>query len=175
MARAEYRVQVSAVYYTKGNHILSATNTFFPYLSGSNSGGDYSQIRAKLKGSETVSAGTASYEWSRDTTYTLEGFVGNSHDVILNGDNKFSITAGSTVSPSSTFLLFATQVNPNDNGYRFHGRLYYMKIYDANGNMLRNYIPCKNSSNVVGLYDTVTQTFLSSANQQSAFIAGPVA
>ena len=172
--RAVYTVQVSNVFYTKGNHILSAMNTFFPYLSGSNASGDYSQIRAKLKGSETIASGSASYTWSKNTTYTLEGFVGNSNDVILDGTNMFSITAGSTVSSSSTFLLFATQVNPADNGYRFHGRLYSMKIYGTGNTLLRNYIPCVNSSNVAGVYDTVTQTFLSSANQNSAFIAGPV-
>ena len=172
VSRAEYQVEVSNVYYTKGNHILSAMNTFFPYLSGSNAGGDYSQIRAKLKGSEAVASGSQSYTWAKDTIYTLEGFVGNSNDVVLNEGTMFSVTAGNTTSSSYTFLLFATQVNPADNGYRFHGRLYYMKIYGTNGDMVRNYIPCKNSSNVAGLYDTVTQTFISSENE-SAFVAGP--
>ena len=171
--RAEYTVQVSNVFYAKGNHILSATNTFFPYLSGSNTAGNYSQIRAKLKGSETVATGSSSYTWALNTTYTLEGFVGNGNDVILDGNNMFSITAGNTVSSSSTFLLFATQVNPSDNGYRFHGRLYSMKIYGAGDTLLRNYIPCIDSNNIAGVYDTVTQTFLSSANQNSAFTAGP--
>lgn len=173
VARAEYTVQVTNVFYTKGNHILSAMNTFFPYLSGSNAGGDYSQIRSKLKGSEAVASGSQSYTWAKDTTYTLEGFVGESNDVVLNGDTMFSATSGNTASSSYTFLLFATQVNPADNGYRFHGRLYSMKIYGPDDTLLRNYIPCVNGSNVVGLYDTVTNTFLSSANQNSAFIAGP--
>ena len=173
VTRAQYQFEVSAVYYTKGNHILSAMNTFFPYLSGSNGGGDYSQIRAKLKGSETISSGSASYTWSKNTIYTLEGFVGSSNNVLLNDETKFAITAGTTESSSYTYLLFATQVNPSDNGYRFHGRLYSMKIYGENDVLLRNYIPCINSSNVVGLYDTVTETFISSLNQNSAFTAGP--
>ena len=171
VARAEYQVSVSNVFYTKGNHILSSMNTFFPYLSGSNANGDYSQIRAKLKGSEAVASGSSDYTWSRDTIYTLEGFVGDSHGVYLDGNLKFNITEGSTSDSSSTYLLFSTPVNNSGNGYRFHGRLYYMKIYGTTGNLLRNYIPCINSSNVAGVYDTVTQTFLSSAG--SAFIAGP--
>lgn len=171
VARAEYQVSVTNVYYTKGNHILSASNTFFPYLSGSNGGGDYSQIRCKLKGSESVASGSAMYAWSLNTIYTIEGF-GENNEVLLNGDNMFSLTAGSSVS-SSTYLIFATQAAPNDNGYRFHGKLYYMKLYDSNGDLLRNYIPCINSNNVAGLYDTVTNTFLSSLNQSSEFQAGP--
>jgi len=172
VARAEYQVSVSVVRYTKGNHILSATNTFFPYLSGSNANGDYSQIRAKLKGNETVGTGSSSYTWSTNTIYTLEGYVGEDNDVYLDGNKKFSLPAGNSVSNSSTYLLFATQVAPSDGGYRFHGRLYYMKIYSITGNLLRNYIPCTNGSNVAGLYDTVTQTFLSSATNDQ-FIAGP--
>jgi len=46
------------------------------------------------------------------------------------------------------------------------------KIYD-NGILVRNFIPCKNASGVIGMYDTVSQTFF--ANQGTGtFLAGPL-
>ena len=52
-------------------------------------------------------------------------------------------------------------------------KLYYMKLYN-NGDVVRDFIPAKrNSDNVVGLYDVVSQTFF--MNQGTGtFIAGPV-
>ena len=49
-------------------------------------------------------------------------------------------------------------------------KIYYCKIYD-DGVLVRNFIPCKNPSNVVGLYDTVNDVFYSNAGSGS-FIAG---
>lgn len=172
VARAEYQVSLSVVYYSKGNHILSATNTFFPYLSGNNESGNYSELKAKLKGNETVASGSKDYTWELNTVYTLEGFVGSANQVKLNDEVKFAMNAGSTASASNNFYLFATPSNTND-GYRFHGRLYFMKIYDSSGNLLRNYIPCKNSSDAAGLWDTVTETFYTSSYAGAVFGAGP--
>lgn len=42
-------------------------------------------------------------------------------------------------------------------------RIYFCQIYD-NGTMVRDYIPCLNSSGVPGLYDKVNGVFYSSAN-----------
>ena len=50
------------------------------------------------------------------------------------------------------------------------GRVYYLKIYEA-GVLVRNFIPCKDPSNVVGMYDTVNDVFYSNAGSGS-FIAG---
>ena len=44
------------------------------------------------------------------------------------------------------------------------------KIYD-NDNLVRNYIPCKNSEGVPGMYDLVDKKFYSS-NTEEQFIAG---
>ena len=51
-------------------------------------------------------------------------------------------------------------------------KLYSCKIYDDKGLLLREYLPCKNASGVVGLFDTVNQQFLTNENTTS-FIAGP--
>ena len=48
--------------------------------------------------------------------------------------------------------------------------LYYCKIWD-NNSLVRDFIPCKNSNNEVGLYDFVSQTFFANAGTVD-FIAG---
>ena len=45
------------------------------------------------------------------------------------------------------------------------------KIYDADGNLIRDYIPCKDTSNAVGLYDLVNGQFYGNAGTGS-FTAG---
>ncbi len=49
----------------------------------------------------------------------------------------------------------------------------YMARLKKNGVLVRNFIPAKNSSNVVGMYDTVSKTFFTNAGSGS-FTAGPV-
>ena len=50
-------------------------------------------------------------------------------------------------------------------------RVYNTKIYEKI-NIVRNFIPCINPNNVVGMYDTVNGVFYSSPNG-TAFVAGP--
>ena len=51
-------------------------------------------------------------------------------------------------------------------------KLYALTMWD-NNQIIHNYIPAKNPSNVIGIYDTVTGTFLTNAGS-GAFVAGPV-
>lgn len=52
------------------------------------------------------------------------------------------------------------------------GKLYSAKIYDDNGILVRNFIPCINNQNVIGLYDLVNDTFYSNEGT-GVFTAGP--
>ena len=45
---------------------------------------------------------------------------------------------------------------------KFQGKVYYCKIWEGE-NLIRNFIPCTNSSNVAGMYDTVTNAFYTNA------------
>ena len=51
------------------------------------------------------------------------------------------------------------------------GKSFYLRLCQ-DGILVRDYIPCKNPNNVVGMYDTVNGVFYSSPNG-TAFIAGP--
>ena len=50
------------------------------------------------------------------------------------------------------------------------GKIWYCKIYDDDV-LVRNFIPCKNPSNEIGMYDTVNDVFYGNAGTDS-FIAG---
>ena len=53
-------------------------------------------------------------------------------------------------------------------------RIYYFMLYTAPNSLAFNGIPARrNSDNVLGMYDTVTQTFFTNAGS-GAFVAGPV-
>ena len=61
--------------------------------------------------------------------------------------------------------------------YPLYGRLYYVKIW-KNGELVREFVPAKNSSNVVGMYDLTdpnpATAFYTNANTTgAAFVAGP--
>ena len=53
----------------------------------------------------------------------------------------------------------------------FQGRVYSCQVYD-NGTMVRDLVPCKNSSDVAGMYDLVNDVFYTTANQSYQFEAG---
>ncbi|MBR0408302.1 MAG: hypothetical protein IJI53_09730 [Clostridia bacterium] len=171
-ARARYKILVRSITYNKGNHILSSTNTYFPFLRGSTSVAQ-SEIGFKLKGSENLASGSKAFTWELQTEYTIEGFIGDSNEVKVNGTVLLGATAGSNAVSGNYFNIFCTG-DPSSSAYFFHGNLYFMEIYDSSGNLLRNFIPCKNSSDVAGLYDTVTESFYTSGNE-SALTAGPAA
>ena len=54
---------------------------------------------------------------------------------------------------------------------KLSGRVYGFKIY-KNGTLVRDFIPCKNASGAVGLWDRVHSVFYANAGT-GAFIAGP--
>ncbi len=63
--------------------------------------------------------------------------------------------------------------DPAASGRNSYAMLYYMKIYN-NGTLVRDFVPAKNASGVVGMYDTVNNRFYTNAGT-GEFVAGPVA
>ena len=71
------------------------------------------------------------------------------------------------------YSMYIFNVNKDDNSQYFPGmmKLYLFKIYD-NDVLVRDFIPCKNPSGVIGLYDLVNNQFYQNAGT-GTFIAGP--
>ena len=85
------------------------------------------------------------------------------NDVLVREVNKISFQ-------SSVNLYLFTNNNNGTPQLRMEGTIWYCKIWD-NDVLVRNFIPCKNPSNVIGMYDTVNDVFYSNAGSGS-FIAG---
>ena len=64
------------------------------------------------------------------------------------------------VENNTNIALFTSYVG-NEN--RTPLKIKFFSIYDSENNIIRNYIPCEDPSNNVGLYETVTKTFLANA------------
>lgn len=80
---------------------------------------------------------------------------------------------------TATYTTFTSPVNMyifgnNNNGSLSGGssaKLYNCSIYD-NGVLIRSFVPCKNASGTVGLYDSVNNQFYQNAGT-GTFVAGP--
>lgn len=71
---------------------------------------------------------------------------------------------------TSLFCTFNNQAGTAVNRF-IEAKLYYFKLF-VEGTLVRDMVPAKNSSNVVGLYDIVNDVFYTSPNG-AAFVAGP--
>lgn len=87
------------------------------------------------------------------------------------GNNSYPISRGDL---SGNYSLHVFGFNRRNAGHQqqSHGRLYSLKILSGN-TVLKNYIPCINASEQVGVYDTINSEFKQSA-VSNKFVAGPV-
>lgn len=103
------------------------------------------------------------------------GFAANTDYTLIQDKNGLNINGTSYAWSSGTagdFTCGATLTIGNCNGASgtayFSGNFYYMKIYD-DGVLARDFVPCKNASNVVGLYDRANDVFYT----ETGLVAGP--
>lgn len=91
----------------------------------------------------------------------------NKNIVYMDGEQIITHSTGSFTSPV-TMLLFAVNENGSvENNAK--AKLYSCQIYD-NGTLIRDYVPVIDEHGVAGLYDSINDTFSSSATTN--FIAG---
>lgn len=91
----------------------------------------------------------------------------NKNNVSIGTDYSLTFTASTNASPMA-LLLMATAV-PGSTAGTFKNianfakmKLYSAKIYD-NGTLVRDFIPCKNASGTIGLWDNVNSVFYANA------------
>lgn len=92
--------------------------------------------------------------------------------------------SGSKYGANRTYLLFARGFQKPENAdnhrtgsYGAPMKLFYMQIWDRNGNLVRNFVPCiRASDSKPGLYDIEHGKFYFNANPSSVgdFTAGPI-
>ena len=164
---AEYRIMPTDMRYRKAGCVLGAANCAFPYLTGDNTNGDRSRIGFRNFGNteSSVTSGSYLYSWNLNESHTIRGYVNGK--VYVDDVELFTVSKGSAA--SAELQIFKS---PDSDSLYFIGRLYWMKFY-KNGEVYRNYLPCKNSNNICGLYETVTGTFLYDANYPNYYHEGP--
>lgn len=111
---------------------------------------------------------------SADEPHTLK-YVGSSSgfQLYLDGVSKSTQTcAWDAVNPFAGNMVFSNSTNASKTAY-FHTKpIYYLKIWDGNGVLALDYVPCiRKSDNVAGFYDMANNVFHKSDNAND-FTAG---
>ena len=99
-------------------------------------------------------------------------FSGSTAKYVLNG-SEISKSISGVVTSLSAFLFTLRRANaPHAN--KIKARMYEFMLWDFNGDLVQNLIPCyRQSDNEVGMWDLVSNTFLTNSGT-GAFTAGPV-
>ena len=160
---AKYKFSLETVQ-QYGPHILSGSIWFFPLLRAL-SGSTFVAHR----GGNNVE--NARFSAKVGVDYEVDAFTNDR--VTINGTDCGSVTNGSTSSDSVALHLMSYGGSPSDRNYTMNGKMYYCKIYES-GSLIRDFIPAKNSTGAVGLYDAATGVFYNNAGS-GVFEAGPVA
>ena len=101
------------------------------------------------------------YDLNKNNLYVDESLIGSNTYTTKTASNNLGLFCfiGKTGNP------------PTDSAEYFLGKLYSCQIYD-NGTLVRNLVPCTNSSNVAGVYDIVNDAFYSSPVSSYQLSAG---
>lgn len=128
--------------------------------------------------------GTLHISWGGTTSWSVVSSVHGDYNVHTYDWNKNEFYLDNTLVDSTTYITFQCTDNlgvfsviqypysPFGQQFFACGRLYDFKIYD-DGTLVRDFVPCINPNNVVGVYDIVNDTFYTSVNQGYDFVAGP--
>lgn len=161
----EGEIEVTSI---NGGYFVGSHNEGSPY--GRNGLGTVSSAYWELGTGDTCPASSTTV--SVNTNYHVRGSTvkGNSY-LYVNGTKVIETTDGTDRSPYNLFLFY--------NQYsRYHGhstacgKIRYMKIYDTNGVLVRDFVPCINPMGEVGMYDRVTQFFYRNKGT-GQFVPGP--
>lgn len=130
---------------------------------------DQSGANFNMTGS-TRNGGVMYYYWgnggaSAQTNYfnQVHTFEQDKNICRVDGNLYHTYTASSWAATIPVFLFGRNNGSLNDSGT---ARIYSCQLYD-NGQLVRNFIPCKNASGTIGMYDTVGQAFYGNAGSGS--------
>lgn len=88
-----------------------------------------------------------------------------------NGTKTWDTSAIPAFQATANFTLCALNRSGTPQEY-LNGNIYYCKIWDDSGTLIRDCIPCKSTSGVVGLWDDVNSVFYQNAGT-GTFTSGP--
>lgn len=103
-----------------------------------------------------------------NTKYDIEWYR-TSDTIVINGVSYSMAAAGAMV--NTEWYIFANNVAGSPTQYGIM-RLYSLKFYDLDGNLMKHYVPIKDFDGVACLRDLVSETYVRNAGS-GTFIAGP--
>lgn len=148
----------SGVYWLFGARKSSKTQSYGVYWYGG-----YTNTFGSDYGAERIS-----FADEADATKII--IIDLNKNTAIVDDSEESFSATTFESPCALALLAC-----NTNGtiaYNAPAKLYSCQIYD-NGTLVRDFVPCKNTSGTIGLYDLVNNVFYTNAGS-GTFTAGAV-
>lgn len=161
----DYRLDgIFGVNNSKINEVIKDTKLWFNYTD--TTGGNYIGLRGK-------------YQYSAYTP--LNDYYQRHHIRVFNNevtyDNNYLNEFENTDNAVPDFELYIFAVNKassNTHSANFYSKtkLYYLKFFGSNNELISYLVPCKNSSNVSGLYDVINNRFLTNAGS-GTFNIGP--
>ena len=120
--------------------------------------------------------GVSVFEFGNASTMTAQNYGENPIVLTLDktggykdGVKVWNNTSTNTFQTVSNLTLFALNRNGTIREY-LTGKIYYCTISN-NGTLVRNFIPCKNSDGVIGMYDTIGAQFYQNSGT-GTFTAG---
>lgn len=120
--------------------------------------------------------GSGGFSWAlqnNDGNWTATGVTANTnvHEITVDGTNNKVFVDGSQTNTISTthtntsnYPMYILQLNNAGTLYATYSNenIYYLYSIE-NGAIVRYFVPCKNSNNVAGMYDVLTDTFYGNA------------
>ena len=157
----------------------SSTNVYAVYGYSQKSGSSTNRYGISIRQGKVI------YRVGASTVYSLIDYTANTiYDVEIDSEAKI-ITANGVVTSKQPLTywrnamnrLFGQQNSLNDEYQAKETKVYSVKMWDAGGNMLLDFIPCIDPSGAIGMYDAIGGKFYGNSNTSTSsynkFIAGP--
>lgn len=159
---AEYEVMYGSDIQTiNGGYIVGSHNTYSPY---SRNGGYYNN-NASIKGWELgygnfypKSSATIEY----DKKYKVKFSTISENGYLMVDDVRLIYrTDSSGMSSNTHVMIFTNAITNREGGSKTIAKVFYIKIWNTNGDLIKDYVPCyRKSDNVIGMYDLVNKEFI---------------
>lgn len=147
------------------NTLPTSSATWQSVISSENSSSPYNTqgIRINYSAANGVTINNSAIPAVANTLYTIHYDSRNNIDCfIING--RASKLALTTTTRASHHLYMFANSSAGSVGQQFKGRIYYLKIKNSTGELVRYFIPCyRKSDNVAGMYDIVNDVFYTNA------------
>ena len=122
-------------------------------------------------GTGVTKSGAITTALNLNTKYSFD--VDTINGQILINDNKIMTLSGQFTGTRELYL-FASNDAESGVYLKCNAKLDYLKVYDTNGNLIRNYTPAmRKSDSVVGLYDETNEVFYTN-NGSGSFTYGSI-